>query len=87
MKKSFWLLLVLLLTACGPSDTPKQASVPTVDELAADPVWLKELRQQCKTDRVTLGDVLCNRVAEATRRRFYGDGKTPYTPSETSPKF
>ncbi len=87
MKKSFWLLLVLLLTACGPSDTPRQAGVPTVDELAADPVRLKELRQQCKTDRATLGDVLCNRVAEATRKRFYGDGKTPYTPSETPPKF
>jgi hypothetical protein len=48
---------------------------------------LKELRQQCKTDRATLGDVLCNRVAEATRKRFYGDGQTPYTPSETPPKF
>ena len=76
-----------LLTACGPSETPKQANVPTVEELAADPVRLKELRQQCKTDRATLGDVLCNRVAEATRKRFYGDGKTPYTPSETPPKF
>ena len=30
MKKSLSLLLALLLTACGPSDTPKQASVPTV---------------------------------------------------------
>ncbi|RMX33792.1 entry exclusion lipoprotein TrbK, partial [Pseudomonas aeruginosa] len=47
----------------------------------------KELRQQCKTDRATLGDMLCNRVAEATRKRFYGDGKTPYTPLETPPKF
>lgn len=49
---------------------------------------VEELRQQCKTDRATLGDVLCNRVAEATRKRFYGDGKTlPHTPSETPPKF
>ena len=87
MKKTIPLLLAVLLTACGPSETSKQASVPTVDELAADPVRLKELRQQCKTDRATLGDVLCNRVAEATRKRFYGDGKTPYTPSETPPKF
>lgn len=87
MKKSIVLLLTVLLTACGPSETPKQANVPTVDELAADPVRLKELRQQCKTDRAALGDVLCNRVAEATRKRFYGDGKTPYTPSETPPKF
>ena len=87
MKKSILFLLVVLLTACGPSEAPKQANVPTVEELAADPSRLKELRQQCKTDRVMLGDVLCNRVAEATRKRFYGDGKTPYTPSETPPKF
>lgn len=80
-------MLAVLLTACGPSETPKQANVPTVDELAADPARLKELRHQCKTDRATLGDVLCNRVAEAARKRFYGNGKTPYTPSETPPKF
>ena len=43
-------------------------------------------RQQCKTDRATLGDVLCNRVAEATRKRFYGDGETPYIPPKESPK-
>ncbi|MEN1471663.1 entry exclusion lipoprotein TrbK, partial [Pseudomonas aeruginosa] len=48
---------------------------------------LKELRQQCKTDRAKLGEVLCNRVAEATRKRFYGDGQTPYTPPKESPKF
>ena len=87
MKRLPILMLLAALTACGPSETPKQANVPTVEELAADPARLKELRQQCKTDRATLGDVLCNRVAEATRKRFYGDGKTPYTPSETSPKF
>lgn len=87
MKKSISLLLVLALTACGPSETPKQADVPTVEELAADPARLKELRQQCKTDRATLGDMLCNRVAEATNRRFFGDGSVPYTPPKESPKF
>lgn len=87
MKRMTPLLLVAVLTACDRSDTPKQINVPTVNELAADPVRLKELRQQCKTDRTTLGDVLCNRVAEATRKRFYGDEKTPYTPPETPPKF
>lgn len=87
MKRMTPVLLAVLLTACGPSDTSMQTDAPTVDELAADPARLKELRQQCKTDRATLGDVLCNRVAEATRKRFYGDGKTPYTPSEKSPKF
>ena len=87
MKRITPMLVVAVLTACGPSETPKQANVPTVEELAADPARLKERRQQCKTDRATLGDVLCNRVAEATRKRFYGDGKTPYTPLETPPKF
>ncbi|MEG8118469.1 entry exclusion lipoprotein TrbK, partial [Xanthomonas hortorum pv. gardneri] len=53
----------------------------------ADPARLKELRRQCKTDRARLGDVLCNRVAEATRERFYGDGNTPYTPPKEPPKF
>ncbi|WP_406625331.1 entry exclusion lipoprotein TrbK [Acidovorax sp. SDU_ACID1] len=87
MKGMTPLLLAAVLTACGQSETPTQANVPTVDELAADPVRLKELRQQCKTDHATLGDVLCNRVTETTRQRFYGDGKTPHTPSETLQKF
>ncbi|KGA34596.1 EexN family lipoprotein [Pectobacterium odoriferum] len=82
MKRMTTLMLVAALTACGPSETPKQTEVPTVEELASDPARLRELRQQCKTDRAKLGDVLCNRVAEATRKRFYGDGKTPYTTSD-----
>ncbi|TBU77322.1 EexN family lipoprotein [Phytopseudomonas daroniae] len=87
MKRLVPLLLVAVLSACGQSNTTEQANVPTVEELAADPARLKALRQQCKTDRPRLGDVLCNRVAEATRKRFYGDGDTPYTPPETPPKF
>ncbi len=92
MKKIIPFLLVAALTACGQSEAPQKAAdsgvnIPTVEELAANPERLKELRQQCKTDRPKLGDVLCNRVAEATRKRFYGDGKTPYTPSKESPKF
>ncbi|HCL4034543.1 entry exclusion lipoprotein TrbK [Pseudomonas aeruginosa] len=82
MKKSISLLLALPLTACDQSETPQQADVPTVEELAADSGRLKELRQQCKTDRARLGDVLCNRVSEATRKRFYGKGGTPSTTSK-----
>src|SRR3546814_6122401 len=85
-------VLVTALTACGQSEAPQKAAdskanIPTVEALAANPERLKELRQQCKTDRAKLGDVLCNRVAEATRKRFYGDGETPYTPPKESPKF
>ena len=91
MRKIIPFLLAATLVACGKSEPAKTSTTSgpseTVDSLAANPERLKELRQQCKTDRATLGDVLCNRVAEATRKRFYGDGKTPYTPSETPPKF
>ncbi|CAM5444904.1 entry exclusion lipoprotein TrbK [Castellaniella hirudinis] len=92
MNKPIPFLLVFALTSCGQSETPQKAkgsdaSVPTVEELAANPERLKDLRQQCKTDRLKLGDMLCNRVAEATRKRFYGDGETPYTPPKESPKF
>ena len=88
MKQIAPFLLVAALSACGQSEPPKQAAnVPTVEELAADPERLKELRRQCKTERPTMGDVLCNRVAEATNKRFFGDGKVPYTPSGTPPKF
>src|SRR3546814_13675983 len=80
MKKIIPFLLVTTLAACGQSEAPQkaadsEASIPTVEELAANPDRLKELRQQCKTDRSKLGDVLCNRVAEATSKRFYGEGR------------
>ncbi len=90
MKKIIPFLLAAMLMACGksnPTETTSASGPPeTVDSLAANPEQLKELRQQCKTDRAKLGDELCNRVAEATNRRFLGDGKTPYTPPKEQPK-
>ena len=91
MRKTIPFLLAAALVACGksePTAIPRASgATETVDSLAANPEQLKELRQQCKTDRAKLGDELCNRVAEATNRRFLGDGKTPYTPPKESPKF
>lgn len=72
----------LLLSSCG-----KPQSAETVESLMADPGRLKHLREQCKTDRAKLGDELCDRTAEATKRRFFGDGKVPYNPPKESPKF
>jgi hypothetical protein len=85
MKKIMPLLFAAMLTACGQSDPT--ATTDTVESLAANPERLKELRQQCKLARAKLGDELCNRVAEATNRRFLGDGKVPYTPPKEPPKF
>ncbi|MCV0057501.1 EexN family lipoprotein [Pseudomonas aeruginosa] len=87
MKKTIPFLLAFALMACGQSETPQQANLPTVEELASNPKQLRELRQQCRQERAKLGDELCNRVAEATRKRFYGDGTVPYTPPENPPKF
>lgn len=78
--KTFPVLMVaVVLAACGQS-----APTDTVESLAANPERLKELRAQCKADHAKLGDALCNAVAEATRKRFMGNG-TPYTP-EPAPR-
>jgi len=82
MKKIAMLVAIVMLASCG-----KSAPTETVESLAANPERLKELRQQCKTNRAKLGDELCNRVAEATSQRFFGDGKAPYNPPKESPKF
>jgi predicted small lipoprotein YifL len=82
MNKLALLMLAAALTACG-----KPEPIDTVDSLVADPDRLRELREQCKLDRAKLGDALCNRVAEATNKRFFGDGKVPYTPPKEPPKF
>lgn len=63
----------LLLAACG---TPEPAE--SVESLMANPERLKEVRAQCKADHAKVGDALCNRASEATRRRFMGND-TPYT--------
>jgi len=55
MKKMILLLLLATLTACGQSEAPQEASIPTVEELASDPVRLTELRQQCRMERAKLG--------------------------------
>lgn len=91
MKTIIPFFLAAMLVACGKPEPTEMSSNPvateTVESLAANPERLKALRQQCKTDRAKLGEEFCNRVAEATNRRFLGDGKTPYTPAKESPKF
>lgn len=69
------LATAMMLMACG-----KPAPTDTVESLVANPERLKELRAQCKADHDKVGNVLCQLVSEATRRRFMGSG-TPYTSS------
>ncbi len=64
---------ISLTTGCG-----KSTPTDTVESLVANPERLKELRAQCKADHAKVGDAVCGAVSEATRRRFMGDGKSPY---------
>lgn len=91
MKKIIPFLLAAMLVACGKSEPTETSSksVPTdtVESLVANLERLRALREQCKLERAKVGEELCNRVAEATRKRFYGNGNTPYTPPKEQPKF
>lgn len=65
----------LVLVACS-----KPEPAESVESLMSNPERLKEVSAQCKADHDKVGDALCNRAAEATRRRFMGSS-TPYTPA------
>ncbi|NKI70204.1 EexN family lipoprotein [Collimonas pratensis] len=74
MKSLLVLVITLAVSGCSPSEP-----TDTVASLIANPERLRDLRKQCKLDRAKLGDELCNMVADATRKRFMGDGTVPYT--------
>lgn len=54
----------VLLAGCGP------APDDSVESLMADHERLAVLRSRCKLDHARVGEALCARVAEATRRCF-----------------
>jgi hypothetical protein len=66
-------LSISLIVGCGKSEP-----ADTVESLVLNPKRLKELRAQCRADHAKVGDAVCGAVSEATRRRFMGDGKSPY---------
>ena len=84
MKQLLMIVLGLLAIACS-----KPVPIDTVESLVANPERIKELRAQCKANHDKVGDVVCAAVSEATRRRFMGEGKSPYAndpvPKSASP--
>ena len=76
-------LCAAALAGCSRETPPPPADM--AESLAADPERLKELRARCKAERAQVGDAVCNAVAEATRRRFLGDGKSPYGDGSSAP--
>ena len=86
MQKSLFVLSLtssLLLAACGKPEPAK--TIESVESLVANPERLKELRAACKADHAKVGDAQCNAVAEATRRRFLGQGQSPYAGDPVKP--
>lgn len=69
------LLWVLGLAGCG-----QPAPEITVDYLLANPERLKALQRDCRDRRTEVGERTCAIVSEAQHRRFWGEGKTRYTP-------
>jgi hypothetical protein len=72
---------LLIIAACCATlivGCSRREPADTVESLVANPERLKELRTQCKADHSSVGEVQCNAVAEATRRRFMSGGKSPY---------
>lgn len=64
MRLAIPVLASVLIAGCGP------APDDSVESLMADHERLAVLRSRCKLDHARVGDALCARVAEATRRRF-----------------
>ncbi|MBE7417414.1 MAG: EexN family lipoprotein [Ideonella sp.] len=73
-------LVLCVLQACS-----ERQPDDTVESLMADPKRLKELQAQCKADHDKLGDAVCNRVAQAARRRFMAPAASPYAGDPVRP--
>ena len=73
--KSFLVAAACALVLVGCS---RREPAETVESLVANLERLKALRAQCRADHGSVGEAQCGAVAEATRRCFMGDGKSPY---------
>ncbi|MFZ5558492.1 MAG: EexN family lipoprotein [Pseudomonadota bacterium] len=74
------LLAVLALTGCD-----KPSKDETVESLMQNPERIKQVMQQCRVDRASVGEAICAAAREAYNKRFMGDGKARYTPGGTPP--
>ncbi|NWE28039.1 EexN family lipoprotein [Pseudomonas gingeri] len=74
MCKFALLTLFVLLASCGKSE-----STETIESLMSNPTRLAQLREQCKINRDRMGQEFCNRVSEATNRRFFQRNQSAIT--------
>jgi hypothetical protein len=75
------LACLFAVAACQQRVEPTES----VESLVSNPDRLAELREKCRQDHASVGDVQCNRVAEATRQRFLGKGGSPYAADPLAP--
>lgn len=79
------LAMTAALVLCALQACSERQPDDTVESLMANPKRLKELQAQCKAEHDKLGDAVCNRVAEATRRRFMAPAASPYAADPVRP--
>ncbi len=75
------LACLFALAACQQRVEPTES----VESLVSNPERLAALREKCRQDHASVGDVQCNRVAEATRQRFLGKASSPYAADPVAP--
>jgi len=79
------LCMTAALALCALQACSERQPDDTVESLVANPKRLKELQAQCKVEHDKLGDAVCNRVAEAARRRFMAPAASPYAGDPVRP--
>ena len=62
--------------------TPALAAAPTIDQLIANPSLLNAEMDRCKhLGMAANDDARCHAAWQAENKRFFGNGKTTYTPT------
>lgn len=84
MQRAF-LAITTALALCALLACSERQPDDTVESLVANPKRFKELQAQCKAEHAKLGDAVCNRVAEAARRRFMAPAASPYAADPVRP--
>lgn len=74
----------LITAACQEARAPDTPGFNTVASLSGDPERLDAVQEGCRTNQPWATASLCQTAADATRRRFRGDGVT-YAPRAVDP--
>ena len=73
--------ILVIIGICSMA-TPAWAAAPTIDQLVANPTLLNAEMDRCKhLGMAANDDARCQTAWRAENKRFFGNGKTTYTPT------